>query len=200
MFSSIHDIADVICITSHHNPEFCAGNEMWWRTVDNIGAKFDEVANNAGGATAIWRRSLWDELRKRLGFLRTFHQNFVEGEKGDSGEGKRKTALESFVCFVENVIIVIATSIIITTTNTIVIIIIISSSIIILTRGSGTYEFRLSIHEERTVARWICEVIGQNGFRVHSAMFHFPLSYRQLSFFTVQVEAYLQMKFGKMLP
>ncbi len=69
-FSSPEDTIELLCVTSHYSPEFCAGNEAWWRNVDIIGAKFGDSG----------RRKMWCELRKRLGFLRTFHQNFVEGE------------------------------------------------------------------------------------------------------------------------
>ncbi len=64
------EVAEVLCITSHHSPEFCAGNEAWWRTVDTIGAKFG----------AAGRGVLWGAVRKKLGFLRSFHHCFVEGE------------------------------------------------------------------------------------------------------------------------
>ncbi len=33
--------------------------------------------------------------------------------------------------------------------------------VVVITVATGTYELRLSIYEERTAARWICEVIGK---------------------------------------
>jgi len=57
---------------THPSPEFCAGDEAWWRTVDVIAAKFEE---RGGGE----RQGLWGRLRKSLGLIRSFHQGFVAG-------------------------------------------------------------------------------------------------------------------------
>jgi hypothetical protein len=106
--------------------------------VENVGKKLTPAGGDLAPAGVDMRRVLWAKLRKTLGLLRTFHHNFVEGK----WQIPKKKRIRRF--YLKQLPLLTLTT----------------SMIELMICNSGTYELRLSFHEDRVVAQWICAVIG----------------------------------------